>query len=123
LHLCSLEMVFVNHYANSATALVFKTADHTAMAVNLDVATRAHNIARKQNREVDDGADRNVSIHREEHAVGGNVLRFRRAGLALRLQLHRQMQRKSRSTLHFGIVLDRGFRLGIYRQLFLCSFA
>jgi hypothetical protein len=116
-------MVFVNHYANAATALVFKAADHAAMAVNLDIATRTHDIARKQNRKVYGGAYWNVFIHREEHAVGGNVLRFRRAGMALRLQLHRQMQRKSRSTLHFGIVLDRGFRLGIYRQLFLCSFA
>src|SRR5271170_7913461 len=106
-------MVFVTHYANSATALVFKAANHTAMAINLHVATGTHYISRQEDREVHDRAHRYVAINREEHAVGGDVLRLRRAGSPLRLQLHGQMQRKPRSTLHFGIVLDRSLRLRV----------
>src|ERR1700734_3605997 len=117
LHLCSLEVVLVNHYANSATAFVFKAANHTSVAVDLHITTRTHYISGKQDREVHDRAHGNVAIDREEHTVGGDILRLRRTRSALRLQLHRQMQGKPRSTLHFGIVLDRSLRLRVARLL------
>ena len=70
-----------------------------------------HNFGRQQNREVHHRAHRDVAVHREEHAVGGDVLRLRRIRAALRLHSTRQMQRKARSTLHVGIVLDRSLLL------------
>jgi hypothetical protein len=45
-------MVFVNYYANATTPLIFKAADHTAVAVDLYVAARAHNVSGKKNGEV-----------------------------------------------------------------------
>src|SRR5271165_2050781 len=121
-------MVLVNDYANPATASVFKAAHHAAVAVNLHIATGTHNLSGKQDREVHDRAHGYVAINREEHAVGGNVLRLRRASSALRLQLYGQMQRKAWSTLHFGIVLDRRLlRLRVHSlripQLLSCGFA
>ena len=115
-------MVFVNYNANPATALVFKAANHAAVAVNLHITTGTHDISWKQDREVHDRAHGDVTVHREEDAVGGDVLRLCRTSSALRLQLHGQMQGKPGSTLHFGIVLDRSLRLRILRQLLL-SFA
>jgi len=44
-------MVLVNHYANAAAALIFEAADHAAVAVNLHIAPRTHNVSRKQNGE------------------------------------------------------------------------
>jgi hypothetical protein len=35
--LCSLEMVFVDHYANASTASIFKAANHAAVAVDLHI--------------------------------------------------------------------------------------
>ena len=116
-------MVFINHYANAATALVFKATNHTAMAVDLHITSRTHDISRKQNRELHQRPHGNVAIHREQHAVGGDVLRLGGTGSALRLHFHGQMQRKPRSTLHFGIVLDRSLRLSVHRALLPCRFA
>ena len=70
-------MVFVNHYANAAPALVFKAANHAAVAVNLHIATRTYNFTWKQNREVHHRTYGDVAIHREEHAIGGDILRLR----------------------------------------------
>ncbi len=70
-------MVFVNYYANAAPALVFKAANHTAVAVDLHIATGTHNFSRKQDREVHHRTHWDVTVHREEHSVGGNVLRLR----------------------------------------------
>src|SRR5258706_13900008 len=114
-------MVFVNHYTYTATALIFEAANHAAMAVNLYVATRTHNVSRKQNGEVHQRTDGYIAIHREEHAVGGDVLRLRGASSALRPHGNRQMHRKRRGTLHFGIVLDRSLLLlRVHLQLLLC---
>src|ERR1017187_10575963 len=121
--LCSLEMVFVNHHAYAATPFVLKAADYAAMTVNLYVGRGAHNISRKQDGEVHHRTHGNVAIHSEEHAIGGDVLGFRQTCAALRFQFHGQMQRKSRSTLHFSIVLDRSLPLRFRRQLLLCRFA
>lgn len=116
-------MVFVNHYAYAATAFVFKAAHHATMAINLNIATGAHNIARKQDGEIHQRTYRDVTIHGEENSVGGDVLCFRRTGAACRFQFDRQMQRKTRSTLHFSVVLDRSLLLRFRRQLLLCRFA
>ena len=117
-------MVLVNHYADAAPASIFKAANHTAVTVNLHIATGTYNFSGKQNGEIDDRAYRDIAIHREEHAVGGYILRFRRAGTVLRRHFYRQVQRKARGTLHRGIVLDRS--LGFLRvdpRLCLCCFA
>jgi hypothetical protein len=98
-------MVLVNHYANTATAPVFKAADHTAVTVNLYVTTRTYNVSRKQNREVHNRTDRNVAIHRKKDAVRRDVLRLSGASSALRRHFHSQVQGKPRSTLHCGVVL------------------
>ena len=117
-------MVLVNHDAYAAPASIFKAANYTAMTVNLHIAAGTHNFSWKQNGEVHDRAYWDIAIHREEHAVGGYVLRLGRTGAVLRRHFYRQMQRKARSTLHCGIVLDRslGF-LRVHPLLFLCCFA
>ena len=116
-------MVFVNHYAYAAAPFVFKAAHHAAVAINLNIATGADNIARKQDGEIHQRTHRNIAIHCEENAVGGDILRFRGTGAACRFQFDRQMQRKTRSTLHFSVVLDRSLLLRFRRQLLLCRFA
>ncbi len=63
--LSALEMVLVDHYANAAASIVFKTAYYAAMAINLDIATRAHYLARKQDGEIHQRADRDIAIHGE----------------------------------------------------------
>src|SRR5260370_26704104 len=98
-------MVFVDHYANPATALIFKAPDYAAMAVNLHVTTRTHNFSREHDGEIHHRAHWHVAIHRKEHAVGGDVLRLRSTSSTLRRHLHSQMQRKPRRTLHCRIVL------------------
>jgi len=114
-------MVFVNYYANAAAALIFEAADHAAVAVNLYIATGANNVSRKQNREIHQRTHGNVAIHREEHTVGRDIVRLRCASPALRPYGHGQVQGKPRSTLHFGIVLDRSLLLlRVDRKLLLC---
>src|SRR6266852_1385978 len=104
-------MVLVNHYANAAAALIFEAADHTAVAVNLYIAPRTHNVSRKQNGELHQRTYGNVAIHGEEHAVRGNVCRLRGTISALRSDSNGQVQGEPRSTLHFGIVLNRSLLL------------
>src|SRR5205807_8474942 len=114
-------MVLVNHYANATAALIFEPADHPAVAVNLYIATRTHNVSRKQNSELHQRTHGDVAIHSEEHAVRGNVCRLRGTISALRSDRNRQVQGEPRSTLHFGIVLDRSLLLlRVRRQLLLC---
>lgn len=98
-------MVFVNHYANPATPLVFKTANHAAVAINLYITARTYNFSRKHDGEIHRGAHGYVTIYREEHAVGGNVSSLRGTTSALRHDFDRQMQRKPRRALHRGVVL------------------
>ena len=100
-------MVFVNYYANAAPALVFKAANHAAMAIDLYIAPGTYDLSGKQNREVHHRTHGDVAIHREQHAIGGDILRLRGTRPARRIYLHGQMQRKPRSTLHRGIVLNR----------------
>src|ERR1700740_2227649 len=100
-------MVFVDHYAYAAAALIFKAANHAALVINLHIATRTHNISRKKDRELHQRTNGNIAIHGEEHAVGRDVLRLGGTGSVLRTNGYRQMQRKARCALHFGIVLDR----------------
>jgi hypothetical protein len=45
-------MVFVNHDAHASTPFVLKAANDAAVAVDLYVGTRTHDIARKQDGEV-----------------------------------------------------------------------
>jgi hypothetical protein len=117
-------MVFVNYYAYSATALVFKAADDTAVAINLDIATRTYNVSGKKYGEIDQRTDGNIAIHGEEHAVGGDVLRFCSTSSGLRLDLNWKVQGKARRTLHFCIVLDgRLLFLRVDRHLLLWKFA
>src|ERR1039458_8960309 len=89
-------MVLVNYYANAAAAPVFKAAHHAAVAINLHITTRTHDLSGQKDREVHDRAHGYVAIDCEEHAVGGNVLRLCGVSSALRLQLDGQMQRKAR---------------------------
>jgi hypothetical protein len=110
---------YVDHHAHAAAAFIFKAAHHASMAVNLNICTGTHNIARKQDREVDHGTHRNVSVHGEQDSVGRDVLGFRQAVAGLRFQFHGQMQRKTRSALHFRIVSVRRFLLRVRRQLLL----
>ena len=112
-------MVFVNHYANTATALVFKAADYTAMAVDLHITAGTHDIARKQDRKIHYRTHWYVSIHCKQDTIGRDVLGFHHAVTALRFQLYGQMQRKTWSALHFRIVLGRRFLLRVRRQLLL----
>lgn len=104
-------MVFVNHYANPATALIFEAADDATVAINVDIATGTYNVSGKKYGEIDQRTDGNIAIHGEEHAVGGDVLCFRNASSGLRLDLNRKVQGKARRTLHFCIVLDRSLLL------------
>src|ERR1700741_4815300 len=92
LHLCSLEMVFVDYHTNSATALIFKTANHAAMTIDLHVTTRTHNFSGKHDGEIDHRADRNIAIHGEQDSVRRDVLRLCGTCPALGHDLHRQMQ-------------------------------
>jgi len=86
--LCSLEMVLVNHNTNASTAFILKAANYAAVAVNLNITTRTHNIAGKQDREIDDRTNGDVAIHGEEDTVGRDVLSFRQTVAALRFQFH-----------------------------------
>lgn len=122
-------MVFVDHYPNRATAMIFKAPNHTAMAINLYVTTRTHDFSRKQNGEIHHRAHCHIAVHRKEYAVGGDISRLRGTSSALRHYLHSQMQGKPRRTLHCGIVLalcllwNRQFlaRLGCHGSMDLSS--
>jgi len=117
-------MVLVNHYADTTPASIFKATNNAAMTVNLHIAAGTNNFSWKQNGEIHDRTYWDIAIHREEHAVGGYVLRLRRTGAVLRGHFYRQVQRKARGTLHCRIVLDRS--LGFLRVdplLLLCCFA
>jgi len=74
--------------------LVFKAANHAAMAVNLPHHNGNPRHLLEADREVHDRAHGDVTVHSEEHAVGGDVWRLCRTSSALRLQLHGQMQGK-----------------------------
>src|SRR5580698_10871050 len=81
----SLEMVFVDHYAHTAPASIFKAAHHATAAVNLHILARAHHVGRQQNRKVHHRSHRHVAIHRKQNAVGRDVLGLRRIRAALTL--------------------------------------
>src|SRR3984957_17098246 len=100
LHLCSFEMVFVNHNTDAAAATIFEAAYDSATAIDLHVLPRTHHIGRQQNREVDHRSNRNVIVHRKQNAVCGDIFRLRRKRAALRLNRRRKMDRKSRGALH-----------------------
>jgi len=108
-------MVLVNHYAHASTTFVLEAANYAAAAINLNIRTGTHDMARKQDGEIDNRTHGNIAIHRKEHAVGRDVLSFRQTVATLRFQFHGQMQRKTRSTLHVGIVLQRSLLLRIRR--------
>jgi hypothetical protein len=118
----SLEVVLINHYAYAPAAFVLKAADNAAMAIDLYIVTGSNYIAGKQNGEVHQRSNWNVTVHGEEHAIGGYILRLRRTRTALRFQLHRQMQGKARRTLHFCIMLNRSllrrFRYFLFARRF-----
>ena len=117
-------MIFVNHNANPATALVFEAAHYAAMAIDLHIAMGTHDISRQQDREIHRRTHRNIAVHREQHAIGRDILRLRRTRSVLRFHFHGKVQGKPRSTLHFCIVLDRSLlRLRFDRPLLLCGFA
>jgi hypothetical protein len=63
-------MIFVNHDAHASTPFVLKAANNAAVAVDLYIGTRTHDIARKQDGEVHERTHGDVSIHGEENAVG-----------------------------------------------------
>src|SRR5208282_1978411 len=98
-------MIFVDDHAHAAPPLIFKAANYTAMAIDLYVTACTNNFSWKQNCEIHQRSDRNVAIHGKQNSVGGDVLRFRRASSVLRHHFDRQMQRKTWSTLHRGVVL------------------
>src|SRR5579872_303506 len=102
--LSALEMVFVDDYAHASTPVIFKAADHAAVAIDLHIAARADHFTGKENRKVDARTDGDVAIHGEQNAVGGNVLSLRLIAATVGFEFHWQMQRKARSALHFGIV-------------------
>src|SRR5260370_38455279 len=99
-------MVLVNHYANAAAALIFEAADHAAVAVNLHIAPRTHNVSRKQNGELHQRTHGDVVIHREEPAAGGNVCRLPGTISALRSAGNGHGQRKPRCTPKLGLWID-----------------
>src|ERR1700722_6909081 len=119
LHLCSFEMVFVNHNTDAAAATIFEAAHDSATAVDLHVLPRAYYLGWQQNREVHHRPDRNIIVHRKQNAVGGDVFRLRRKCAALRLNRRRKMDRKSRGALHLFEMPRVGLRLG-HRCLALC---
>jgi len=111
--LSAVETILVNHYANAATAAVLKTAHHSPAAIDLHVRLRSDNIGGKRQCEIHSRTDRDIYIHAEEDAIGGNIFRLnplcRYCGsgsarlTACRLQSHRQFYWKARRGLYVRV--------------------
>ncbi len=112
-------MILVNHDTHATAAVILKAANYAAVAVNLNIRAGTYDMAGKEDGEIDHRTHGDIAIHGEEDTVGGDVLRFRRVVAALRFQFHGKMQRKTRSTLHIGIVLQRRLLLRIGSQFLL----
>src|SRR5581483_8029631 len=102
--LCPFKVVLIDHHAYAAPASIFEAAHHASPAVDLHPLSSAQDFSRQQDREIHHRPDRNVIVHRKQHAVRRDVFRLCRIGRALRFHRRRQMQRKPWSTLHVFVV-------------------
>src|SRR5579864_4157835 len=118
--LCSLEMVLVNHHANAETPAIFKGTHHTSPAVDLHIGAGAYCLRRQHDGEIHNRPNGHIALHREQHAIGGNVFCKGGIGRTFRLHRSRKMQRKSRRALQIFILARSRLRLSPWCCAFRC---
>ena len=69
-------MIFIDNYANPAAAAILEAAHHPAPAIDLHVLPPAQHFRGQHDGEIDERPDRDVAVHRKQHAVGRNVVAF-----------------------------------------------
>src|SRR5215813_12601575 len=92
----TFEVILVDHNTHAATPAIFKTAHNASATVDLYISYEADHFTGQQNREVDQRANGNVGVHREEHAISGDVLGLRVVSSSLPLHRNWQMNGKAR---------------------------
>src|SRR5438477_3005187 len=99
----ALKAILIDDHTHATAAIFFKTAYHTATAIELHISRRAHHIGRQRNGEIHQRAHGHFGIQLEEHTVRRNILRFCGARAGFRFHRDRQLDREARRALHIRI--------------------